>query len=162
AFTTRKGNCGVKDLFAIGADSSPHKALVTCSLEALMNRISILILAGAATLVSATAASAADLLINQPAPVYGNNFGSSTGGWDVAYVCGGVGCGWGTTVDEDGNVLLKPDAETDLSGWTVGAKLGANFSVGGGLVLGAEGDVAWSGIGGYNNDALVDYDINWT
>lgn len=127
-----------------------------------MNRISILILAGAATLVSATAASAADLLINQPAPVYGNNFGSSTGGWDGAYIGGCVGYGWGTLTDEDGNITPTAPSETDLSGWTVGAKLGANFSVGGGLVLGAEGDVAWSGIGGYNNDALVDYDINWT
>jgi opacity protein-like surface antigen len=127
-----------------------------------MNRISLLILAGAATLVSASAASAADLLINQPAPSYGGGFTSSTGGWDGAYVGGFVGYGWGTLVDDDGNILDGATDETDLSGWTVGAKLGANFSVGGGLVLGAEGDVAWSGIGGFNDAALVDTDINWT
>jgi opacity protein-like surface antigen len=128
-----------------------------------MNRISLLILAGAATLVSASAASAADLLINQPAPSYGGGFSSSsTGGWDGAYVGAFAGFGWGTLVDEDGGILVDPDDSIDLSGWTVGAKLGANFTVGAGLVLGAEGDVAWSGIGGFDPDALVDFDINWT
>lgn len=127
-----------------------------------MNRISLVILAGAATFLTASAASAADLLINQPAPSYGGGgFSSSTGGWDGAYIGGFIGYGWGTLTDEDGGIA-PISAETDLSGWTAGAKLGANFSVGGGLVLGAEGDVAWSGIGGYNDDDLVDYDINWT
>jgi len=121
-----------------------------------MNRISLIILAGAATFVSASAASAADLLINQPRPSY-DNFGStSSGGWDGAYVGGFIGYGWGTA---DGPSLTS-DGDIDLSGWTVGATLGANFSVGSGLVLGAAGDVAWSGIGGYEDG--VDYDINWT
>jgi len=124
-----------------------------------MNRISLLLLAGAATLVSASAASAADLLINQPAPSY-SDFGSSAGGWDGAYIGAFVGYGWGTLAGENANVIGVPDI--DLSGWTVGAKLGANFSVGGGLVLGAEGDVAWSGIGGYDSVNDADFDINWT
>ncbi len=127
-----------------------------------MNRISLLILAGAATLVSASAASAADLLINQPAPSYGGGFTSSSGGWDGAYIGGFIGYGWGTLVDEDGNILVDAGDEIDLSGWTAGAKLGANFTVGGGLVLGAEGDVAWAGIGGYDDAADIDYDVNWT
>lgn len=127
-----------------------------------MNRISLLILAGAATLVSASAASAADLLINQPAPSYGGGFSSSTGGWDGAYVGGFIGYGWGTLVDEDGLILGVADEELDLSGWTVGAKLGANFSVGGGLVLGAEGDVAWAGFSGYDDVPGIDVDVNWT
>ena len=128
-----------------------------------MNRISLLLLAGAAPVVSASAASAADLLINQPAPSYGGGgFSSGTGGWDGAYIGGFVGYGWGTLVDEDGLITPPSSDETDLSGWTVGAKLGANFSVGSGLVLGAEGDIAWANIGGYNDDAAVDYDINWT
>jgi len=125
-----------------------------------MNRISLLILAGAATLVSASAASAADLLINQPAPGYGGDFGGSTGGWDGAYVGAFIGYGWGTVAAENPNVIGVP--ELDLSGWTVGAKLGANFSVGSGIVLGAEGDVAWSGIGGYDDVNDADFDINWT
>jgi outer membrane immunogenic protein len=125
-----------------------------------MNRISLLLLAGAATLVSASAASAADLLINQPAPSYGGGYTASAGGWDGAYIGGFIGYGWGTLVDEDGLILPAAGDEIDLSGWTAGAKLGANFSVGGGLVLGAEGDVAWAGIGGF--EAGIDYDINWT
>jgi outer membrane immunogenic protein len=124
-----------------------------------MNRISLLILAGAATLVSASAASAADLLINQPAPSYGGGY-TSTGGWDGAYVGGFVGYGWGTLAAENGNVIGVP--EIDLSGWTVGAKLGANFSVGSGIVLGAEGDVAWAGIGGFDGTNNTDFDVNWT
>lgn len=130
-----------------------------------MNRISLLIIAGAATFVSASAASAADLLINQPAPSYGGGFSSSsTGGWDGAYVGAFAGYGWGTLVDEDGGILDAAGDETDLSGWTLGATLGANFSVGGGLVLGAAGDVAWSNIGGFNDAVVpgVDFDINWT
>lgn len=126
-----------------------------------MNRISLLILAGAATFLSASAASAADLLINQPAQSYGG-YSAPAGGWDGAYVGAFVGYGWGTLVDEDGGILIDAGDETDLSGWTVGAKLGANFSVGGGVVLGAEGDVAWSGIGGFNDAADIDTDINWT
>lgn len=125
-----------------------------------MNRISLLILAGAATLMSASAASAADLLINQPAPSYGGDFGGSTGGWDGAYIGGFIGYGWGTVAAEDANVIGVP--ELDISGWTIGAKLGANFSVGSGLVLGAEGDVAWAGIGGYDSVNGADFDINWT
>ncbi len=125
-----------------------------------MNRISLFILAGAATLVSASATSAADLLINQPAPSYGGYI--STGGWDGAYIGGFVGYGWGTLADQDGNITPTPPSETDLSGWTIGAKLGANFSVGGGLVFGAEGDIAWAGIGGFNTADGVDFDINWT
>ncbi len=123
-----------------------------------MNRISLLILAGAATFVSASAASAADLLINQPAPSYGGY--TSTGGWDGAYVGGFIGYGWGTLAAENTDVIGVDDI--DISGWTVGAKLGANFSVGSGLVLGAEGDVAWAGIGGFDGSNSTDFDINWT
>ena len=115
-----------------------------------MNRISLLLLAGAATLVSASAASAADLLVNQPAPSYGDFVGTSAGGWDGAYVGGFVGFGWGTAADGVAPVFSE---DVDLSGWTVGAKLGANFTVAPGFILGAEGDVAWSGIGG--SDAIA-------
>jgi opacity protein-like surface antigen len=127
-----------------------------------MNRISLLLLAGAATLMAAPAAHAADLLVNQAAPSYSDFGGGSTGSWDGAYVGGFIGYGWGTLADEDGIILSTAPNETDLSGWTAGATLGANFSVGSGIVLGAAGDVAWSGIGGFNNDDTIDFDINWT
>lgn len=126
-----------------------------------MNRLSLRLATGLAALAIVTPAFAADLLIQQPsAPSY---YGpSATGGWDGAYIGGFVGYGWGTLVDEDGDILGAAGDETELSGWTLGAKLGGNFSVGGGLVLGAEADLAWSGIGGFNDDADIDTDINWT
>ncbi len=123
-----------------------------------MNRFSLTLLAGAAVLSMASAAQAADLLINSPAPSYGGY--SSASGWDGAYIGGFVGYGWGTLSEDPANLLTS--TELDLSGWTVGATLGANFTVAPGFILGAAGDVAWSGISGYDTTAVVDYDINWT
>ena len=130
-----------------------------------MNRISTLITAGAAILMTASAASAADLLVNGPAPSY-NDYGGysgSTGAWDGAYVGAFFGYGWGTLMDDDSELApsLAGD-ELGSDGWTVGATLGANFTVGEGFVLGAAGDVAWSGISGYDAGTDVGYDINWT
>jgi len=122
-----------------------------------MTRISLALLVGAATLLSASAVSAADLLVNQPVASYGG-YGGSTGGWDGAYAGGFIGYGWGTAA-ADGLTLAD---DIDLSGWTVGAKLGANFTVAPGFILGAEGDIAWSGNGGYDTTTNTDYDINWT
>lgn len=119
-----------------------------------MNRISITLLAGIAALSLATSAGAADLLVNSPAPSYGGYVGPS-GGWDGAYIGGFAGYGWGTAIDDLGNY-----DDIDLSGWTLGATLGANFTVTPGLILGAAGDLAWTGISGYEDP--VDFDINWT
>lgn len=125
-----------------------------------MNRISITLLAGVALLSMATAAHAADLLVGSPAQSYGG-YTSPSGGWDGTYVGGFVGYGWGTVVDDTGTIGLD-DGQLSLSGWTIGATLGANFTVTPGFVLGAAGDLAWSGIGGYDNDTDLSYDVNWT
>lgn len=123
-----------------------------------MKRISIILLASAATFALVSAASAADLLIQEPSmPGYVDIGG---GGWDGAYIGGFIGYGWGTATDETGNLGLPGD-ELDLSGWLIGANLGANFTVTQGFVLGAVGDIAWSGINGYDAGTDVDYDINW-
>lgn len=124
-----------------------------------MNRISITLLAGIAALSLATSAGAADLLVNSPAPSYGGYVGPS-GGWDGAYIGGFAGYGWGTVVDDDGGIGFDDD-ELSLSGWTIGATLGANFTVAPGFVLGAAGDLAWADIGGYDSDTDLSYDINW-
>lgn len=124
-----------------------------------MNRFSLTLVAGAAVLSMASAASAADLLVQQPSLPGFVDMGSS-GGWDGAYVGGFAGYGWGT-LNEDPAFLLS-STELDLSGWTVGATAGANFTVAQGFVLGAAGDIAWSGISGYDTVNNVDYDINWT
>lgn len=120
-----------------------------------MTRISLTLLAGVAVLSMASATQAADLLIQQPASPGFIDMGGSSGGWDGAYVGGFAGFGWGTAVDDLGNY-----DDVDLSGWTVGATVGANFTVMPGFILGAAGDIAWAGIGGF--EAPVDYDINWT
>jgi outer membrane immunogenic protein len=123
-----------------------------------MNRFSLTLLAGVAVLSMASAASAADLLVRQQPSMPGFVDMGSSGGWDGAYVGGFVGYGWGTASD-DGADLLGSDL--DLSGWTAGATLGANFTVTQGFVLGAAGDLAWAGIGGFEAPSQ-DVDINWT
>lgn len=124
-----------------------------------MNRFSLTLLAGVAVLSMASAASAADLLVQQPSMPGFVDMGSA-GGWDGAYIGGFVGYGWGTVSEDPADLLSS--TELDLSGWTVGATLGANFTVAPGFILGAAGDLAWSGISGYDTLATVDYDINWT
>jgi len=127
-----------------------------------MTRISLALLCGAAALGFVPAAQAADLYSNNSSPMPGFvNMGGS-GGWDGAYVGGFAGYGWGTVTDADGGVINLPGDELDLSGWLIGANLGANFTVSDGFVVGAVGDVAWSGINGYDANSDLDYDINWT
>jgi opacity protein-like surface antigen len=123
-----------------------------------MNRFSLTLLAGVAVLSMASAASAADLLVQQPSMPGFVDMGSS-GGWDGAYVGGFVGYGWGTATDDSGLFIAGNDM--DLTGWTAGATLGANFTVAQGFVLGAAGDIAWAGIGGFEAPSQ-DVDINWT
>jgi opacity protein-like surface antigen len=119
-----------------------------------MNRFSLTLLAGVAVLSVVSGAQAADLLVNSPAPSYGGGFSSSSGGWDGVYVGGFLGYGWGTATDD----LVNYD-DIEVDGFLVGATAGVNATVGGNFVLGAAGDIAWSGIGGYT--APVDFDINW-
>jgi outer membrane immunogenic protein len=126
-----------------------------------MNRTSLTLLAGVAALSMASAAQAADLLIQQP-PMAGFVDMGGSGGWDGAYIGGFVGYGFGVAEQDAADALFGIEDTVDLSGWTLGATLGANFTVGGGLVLGAAGDIAWAGIGGYDDDNAVDFDVNWT
>ncbi|MBN9317165.1 MAG: porin family protein [Devosia sp.] len=119
-----------------------------------MNRLSLALLAGVAAFTFISGAQAADLLVNSPAPSYGGGYSSPAGGWDGAYIGGFVGYGWGTAIDD-----LNNYSDIGLSGWLVGATLGANFTVTPGFVLGAAGDIAWSGVSGFETPA--DFDINW-
>src|SRR5690606_34644172 len=54
-----------------------------------------------------------------------------------------------------------PGDELDAAGWLIGAALGANFTVTEGFVAGAVGDVAWTGINGYDAASDLDYSVNW-
>ena len=94
-----------------------------------MNRISLTLLAGVAVLSLATGVQAADLLVNSSAPSYGG-YTSPTGTWDGAYVGGFVGYGWGTVTQESTDLLFGgTEDDVTLDGWTLGATLGANFTV---------------------------------
>ena len=127
-----------------------------------MNRFSLTLLASVAAFAVVSGAHAADLLVNSPAPSYGG-YTSPAGGWDGAYVGGFVGYGWGVATQDSTDILFGGSSDdVDLDGWTVGATLGAHFTDAPGFVLGAAGDIAWSGVGGYEPVNAVDYDINWT
>lgn len=125
-----------------------------------MNRFSLSLLAGATVLSMVSAASAADLLVRQQPAMGGFVDMGSSGGWDGAYLGGFGGFGWGLLTEAPADTLLTND-ELDLSGWTLGATLGANFTVAQGFVLGAAGDIAWSNISGFDTGTNLDYDINW-
>jgi len=135
-----------------------HKAVFLVPWRHNMNRILLSLLAGVAVVSMASTAQSADLLIQQPSSAGFIDVGGSSGGWDGAYIGGFVGYGFGTAAD----TVTPGIDDIDLDGWTVGATAGANFSLGGGFVLGAAGDIAWAGIGGYDTGSSTDFDINWT
>jgi len=106
-----------------------------------------LILATAALLSTALPAFAADLMIDEPAPVMSSGYD-----WSGAYVGAFAGYGAGT-VDWTGDFYNGPvllDSENgsfDVDGWMVGGTIGANLQSGA-FVFGVEGDLAWSNIAG--------------
>lgn len=127
-----------------------------------MTRIALSLLAGVAALGFVSSAHSADFYSDsQPSTPGFIDVGG--GGWDGAYVGGFGGYGWGTVTDED-SVIPAPGLSGDVlgaSGWLLGANLGANFTVTEGFVVGAVGDIAWSGISGYDAGTDLDYDLNW-
>jgi outer membrane immunogenic protein len=123
-----------------------------------MNRITLALLAGVATLGFASVSHAADLIVDTPAAPMAV---SSSGNWDGAYIGAFAGYGWGT-LTEQSDVFAPEGTDYDLSGWELGVNAGANFTISEALVAGIVGDIAWSNIGGENDDfAPLDYNINW-
>ena len=104
-----------------------------------------------------SSAYAADLIIDEPAPV---GVVDVSGNWDGPYV--GVFAGWGVgeAVDTNDDFGI-PDQTIDLSGWLLGVTAGANFSISDGIVAGVVGDIAWSDIGGEDTNNPSTFDINW-
>ncbi|WP_291394169.1 outer membrane beta-barrel protein [Devosia sp.] len=102
-------------------------------------------------------AFAADLIVNEPAPAVG--VVDVGGNWDGPYVGVFAGYGWGVADHTSQN----PGNDLDLSGWLVGATVGANFTVGSGLVVGVVGDAAWSNITGEDSFMISDisHTIDW-
>lgn len=129
-----------------------------------MTRLTLALLGGVALLGFASSSYAADLIVETPVVTPG--VVSVSGNWDGAYV--GVFAGWanGTADHNSGSPPGFPDGyDIDLSGWLVGAAVGANFTVGSGLVLGVVGDAAWSNIEGDLDTGgapdIITHSIDW-
>lgn len=110
---------------------------------------------------SATTVFAADLIIEEPAaPIVE----VSTMDWAGPYI--GVHAGFGSgTVNWDFTGAPDSGDEYDIDGWLVGVQAGYNWQMDGGFVLGVEGDLSWSNIGGEDEnfpDDEVTRSIDWT
>ncbi len=122
-----------------------------------MNRIAIALLAGVASVSLASAATAADLIISEPAPIA--IVDTPVGGnWDGLFLGAFAGYGWGT-LDLDDDVA---DLDVDGEGWKLGVNAGYNFTVSEALVAGIVADVAWADINGEDADADLSYNTDWT
>jgi outer membrane immunogenic protein len=105
----------------------------------------------AAAVAATTAVHAADLIIDEPAPVGVVDVG---GNWDGPFI--GIFGGYGSLVADD----QTDEPVIDLAGWLVGASLGANFTLADGIVAGVVGDLAWSNIAG--DDGIgYEVDVDW-
>ncbi len=125
-----------------------------------MNRFVIALLTSVAGLSLVSAASAADLIIDQPAemaPVVS----TSGGNWDGVFVGAFAGYGWGTLTDEDGYFNVA-GTEYDVEGWQLGVNIGANFTLSEALVAGIVADVAWSDLNGENTVDGFESQTDWT
>jgi outer membrane immunogenic protein len=108
-------------------------------------------LALAAVAVAATTAvHAADLIIDEPAPVGVVDVG---GNWDGPFIGVFGGYGWGEYSDSDPTTF-------DVDGWVLGLALGANFTVADGIVAGVVADIAWSNIIS-DNPGTYDAGLDW-
>lgn len=134
-----------------------------------MKNLALSLLVGTAALGFVSTSFAADLIIEEPAEVAVVDVG---GNWDGAYIGVFGGAGWGV-VDHTGvipGLFDEPGADLDISGWLVGVRAGADFTVSDGIVLGVVGDLAWSNMSGEGlfedlnfgvDDALVSYELDW-
>jgi outer membrane immunogenic protein len=134
-----------------------------------MKLATTLLAATAVTLGLGSAAYAADLIVEEPeyiAPVV------TGGNWDGFYLGAFVGGEWGV-VDHTGvlpGLFDEPGADLDVSGWLVGLRAGADFTVGSSIVLGVVGDIAWSDVSGEGrfddlnfgwDYADITYELDW-
>lgn len=115
-----------------------------------MKSLSILLAAGVSTLVLASAAHAADLIIDT-APMMPGIVETSTS-WDGPFIGVFGGYGWGETDFEDAiDDIDQPEPE----GWLLGVNAGVNFTLTEGIVAGVVGDIAWADL----NDSVGDVDV---
>lgn len=136
-----------------------------------MDRITIALLAGVASMGIMSSAVAADLIIEE-APVVG--VVDVSGSWEGPYVGGFIGYGFSDADQTGPNPPAGPypddGVDIELSGFVVGVTAGADFYITDGVVAGIVGDLAWSDIGGEYESTVfpgslydgTTHDINWT
>lgn len=129
--------------------------------------------ASAVVLLLAGSASAADLYSEAPAPEY---VAAPAFDWSGLYF--GVYGGAGSQTTNAATSLLRPDGSLYFpnhpdhntfggSGALAGVQAGYNFQTSGGLVLGVEGDIAWTNMSGSFNfdplrpEAVAGNSTNW-
>lgn len=127
-----------------------------------MKNLALSLLAGALALGFVSTTYAADLIIEEPAEV---GVVDVSGNWDGAYIGAFVGAGWGLADHvPDGGPCAPDGCDVDLSGWLAGVTIGANFTVGSGIVAGVAADIAWANLHGEDNFPVigdVTNDVNW-
>jgi len=110
-----------------------------------MTRFALLLAAGVSALSMASAAQAADLIVNAPAAA---GIVETSSSWDGAFIGVFGGGAWGDLTD---------DYSGTMSGWLLGVDAGVNVTVADGIVLGVVGDLAWSNV----IDEFDDVQIDW-
>ena len=124
-----------------------------------MKTLSLILAAGVSALAFASAAQAADLIINEPAPVVPTVV-ETTNNWDGPFIGAFAGYGWG-----DLDLVDVPDAEVSPQGWLLGVSAGTNFTLSEGIVAGIVGDIAWADLNESVDDAAVgvagESNIDW-
>ncbi len=112
-------------------------------------------------LAASGAASAADLIVNE-APMAGYVEAPAKGNWDGVYLGVFGGYAAGTAVNDDDTVVLNGSGyDGDVSGWLLGVQAGANMTLGGGVVAGVVGDVAWSNLELDTDVTGLSADVDW-
>lgn len=98
-----------------------------------MKSYAYLLAAGVSLVAFASAAHAADLLVEGPGPI---QYAAPAHSWDGMYVGAFGGYQW-ANADFDFD-------ENSPQGWLLGVNAGANFTLSEGIVAGVVGDIAWT------------------
>lgn len=101
-----------------------------------MKSLCLLLAAGVSVAALASAAHAADLIVEAPEMP---GVVDVSGSWDGAFVGVFAGYGWGELGFEG-----DPGVDVQPEGWLLGVNAGANFTLTDGIVAGIVGDIAWA------------------
>ena len=122
-----------------------------------MNRFTAILATGISLLAFASAAHAADLIIEQPAAA--PMVEAASGSWDGFYIGAFGGYALGEAYDDNGDSIVE--LEKYLIG---GINVGVNFTLTDGIILGVAADAEYLGLEGLTDDQMgqeIAYDLYW-